>query len=196
MTAGDRKRHEYRVRLEQEAAAAAQNEADGEQPPVDAVTRAKRLENQALWVDQQVRAAIERGEFDDLPGAGKPIPGLDAPHDPDWWLKSLIQRENITGVLPPALALRTENDRLEEVLDNEVTEDGVRRVLDDFNSRIIEARRQLQGGPPVVTPLRDVDRELAAWASRRAERRARRQSPSRADQPDAQTRRSWFRRRH
>lgn len=166
-----------------------------EQPQVDAVQRAKRLENQTLWVDLQIRAAIERGEFDDLPGAGKPIPGLDAPHDPDWWVKGLIEREHITGVLPAALALRTENDVLEDVLDNEVTEGGVRRVLEDFNARIVDARRQLQGGPPVITPLRDVDEELAAWASRRAQRRTQRREST--SQPNGEARTPWlWRRRH
>lgn len=172
MTTSDRKRHEYRMRLAKEAAAQ-ESEGDSAEPTeVDAAARARRMEDQALWVDLQVRAAMERGEFDDLPGAGKPIRGLDAPYDPDWWLKGLIERERITGVLPPALALRKENEVLAEVLDREATEEGVRRVLEGFNSRIIDARRQLQGGPPVVTPLRDVDQEVAAWTERRLARRA------------------------
>lgn len=201
MTEGDRKRHEYRLRLEQEAAEKPPEGDAEEQPPADAVQRAHRMENQALWVDQQIRAAMERGEFDNLPGAGKPIPGLDAPHDPDWWLKGLIERERITGVLPPALALRKEDAVLEDVLDHEVTEEAVRRILEDFNSRIIDARRQLQGGPPVVTPLRDVDQELAAWSERRRVRRAHQQelleqSRSRpAAQPPTSRLRRWLDRR-
>ncbi|MDX6276832.1 MAG: hypothetical protein QOJ72_960 [Nocardioidaceae bacterium] len=194
MSRSDRKRHEYRVRLEQEAAASQDDPA--EQPEVDAAARAQRMENQALWVDLQVRAAMERGEFDDLPGAGKPIPGLDAPHDPDWWLKSLIERERITGVLPPALALRKENEALEEILDREATEEAARRVLESFNARIIDARRQLQGGPPVVTPLRDIEQELAAWSERRRARRARQRElleQSRV-RPAARPRTSWLRR--
>ncbi|MEV0587999.1 DUF1992 domain-containing protein [Nonomuraea sp. NPDC050310] len=27
------------------------------------------------WIDRQIREATERGEFDNLPGTGKPIPG-------------------------------------------------------------------------------------------------------------------------
>jgi acetyl esterase/lipase len=201
MSSSDRKRHEYRLRLEKEVAAAPPDGDPVEGDPAQddqtgAAQRAQRRENQTLWVDQQIRAAMARGEFDDLPGAGKPIPGLDAPHDPDWWLKSLIERERITGVLPPALALRTENDVLEEVLDNEMTEEGVRRVLEDFNARIIDARRQLQGGPPVVTPLRDIDDELAAWSERRTARRARQQEllEESRSRPSVDTRTSWVRR--
>ena len=57
------------------------------------------------------------------------------------------------------------------MLDREATADGVRRVVEDFNAR----RRgppPAQGGPPVVTPTRDVDAEVEAWRERRAERRA------------------------
>jgi len=134
---------------------------------------AQRMEQQALWVDMQVRKAMERGEFDNLPGAGKPIKGLGSTHDPDWWVKSLVEREKITGVLPPALGLRKEDAELDAVIDREGSEDGVRRVVKDFNRRVVEARRQLTGGPPVVTPTRDEDAEVVAWRARRAERRER-----------------------
>ncbi|MET1039135.1 MAG: DUF1992 domain-containing protein, partial [Aeromicrobium sp.] len=110
------------------------------------------------------------GEFDNLAGAGKPIPGIDRPHDPEWWVKRLIERERITGVLPPALALRKEDAEMDSVLDRITTPAGVRAAIDDFNARIVEARRQLQGGPPVITPLRDPDDEVAAWQQRRTER--------------------------
>ena len=163
MSARDRKQHEYRLRLEAEAAADEDDQDDAE-------AREKRLANQAQWVELQVQQAMRRGEFDNLPDAGKPIPDLDAPHDPDWWLKRLIEREQITGVLPPALALRTEDARMDETLDRESSPDGVRRVVDDFNARIVEARRQLQGGPPVITALRDADDEIRAWNQRRSAR--------------------------
>jgi hypothetical protein len=127
-------------------------------------TEARRRE-QARWVELQVQRAIERGAFDNLPGAGKPLPPLD--DDPDWWLKKLIERERITGVLPEALQLRKDDAELEAVLDRESSERVVRELLETFNRRVVNARRQLQGGPPVITPTRDVDREVAAWRDRR-----------------------------
>jgi hypothetical protein len=45
------------------------------------------------FIDRQIREAMERGEFDDLPGAGKPIPGAGRPHEPNWWVKSFVERE-------------------------------------------------------------------------------------------------------
>ncbi len=164
-SARDRKRHEYLLRLEQEAAAQP-DEAD------ESGRRANQDDHRSAWVEIQVQQAMRNGEFDNLPGAGKPIPGIDAPHDPDWWLKRLIERERIT-VLPPALALRKEDAELDAVLDRESRPAEVRRILEDFNARIVDARRQLQGGPPVITPLRDVDEQLEAWKQRRAERFAR-----------------------
>lgn len=171
----ERGRHRFRYQRERELreqpAAAAEPGAD-----VDAEVARRRMDQQARWVDLQVRAAIERGDFDDLPGAGKPIEGLsrDGTHDPDWWVKKLIVREQVTGVLPPALALRKEDAELSEALDREPTADAVRRVVEEFNRRVVEARRQLTGGPPVVTPLRDVELEVAGWEERRRARWARR----------------------
>jgi hypothetical protein len=124
-----------------------------------------RMREQARWVDLQVQKAIERGAFDDLPGRGKPLPPLD--DDPDWWLKKLIERERITGVLPEALQLRKDDATLDAELDRQGSERVVRELLEAFNKRVIEARRQLQGGPPVITPTRDIEAEVAAWRERR-----------------------------
>jgi hypothetical protein len=151
----------------------------------------QRHDQRQLWVDAQIRNAMARGDFDNLPGTGKPIPGIDAPHDPDWWVKRLIERENITGVLPPALALRREDAELEELIDREATEADVRRVVEDFNHRVVEARRQLLGGPPVITPTRDVEQEVDAWRDRRLSRRSRSASP-----PVVRGRRRRWWRRH
>ena len=36
------------------------------------------------WIEAQIRVAMEQGAFDNLPGAGKPLPNLDQ-YDPLWW---------------------------------------------------------------------------------------------------------------
>jgi Domain of unknown function (DUF1992) len=46
-------------------------------------------------VERQIRQAMERGEFDDLPGAGKPIPGAGQPDEPLWWVKAWVERESL-----------------------------------------------------------------------------------------------------
>ena len=154
----------------------------------------ERIDQQTAWVDRQIRAAIARGEFDNLPGAGKPL-NLPDTHDPDWWIKSLVEREKLTGVMPPALSLLGEDAALDGQLDAMATEEEVRSALADFNARVIEARRQLQGGPPVVTPTRDVEDEVNAWRQRRAERRAAVRAAELRAKTDTPPRRWWQLRR-
>ena len=57
---------------------------------------------------------MERGDFDDLPGAGKPIEDLGEHHDPDWWLKKLVEREHIARAARPASQLRKEDAELDD----------------------------------------------------------------------------------
>jgi len=45
--------------------------------------------------ERQVREATERGEFDDLPGAGKPLADFESVYDPTWWAKRHIRRERV-----------------------------------------------------------------------------------------------------
>ncbi|HEX5919215.1 MAG TPA: DUF1992 domain-containing protein [Nocardioides sp.] len=155
---------------------------------------AARIAQQSTWVDLQVRRAMERGEFDDLPGQGKPIEDLGVEHDPDWWVKKLVERERI-AILPPAIALRKEDAALDDRLDHLTAEKEVQRELDDFNRRVVEIRRQLQGGPPVVTPTRDVDAEVAAWRERRTARIEAQRAAVAAARPEPPQRRWWRRTR-
>ena len=77
---------------------------------------AARMQHQAKWVDLQIQQAMARGDFDNLPGYGKPIADLGSTHDPDWWLKRLVERERIS-VLPPSLQVRKDDLELDGVLD-------------------------------------------------------------------------------
>jgi len=151
----------YRLRRDAQERGEEVEEPNAGQPTMD--QRAHVIEN-------AIQQAIRRGEFDDLPGAGKPLPGLTGTHDPDWWIRRKIEREQLTGLGPPALTLRTEHAEFEAKLDRLASERAVREHVADFNRRVVEARRQLQGGPPVVTPTRDAEEEVARWAERRAAR--------------------------
>lgn len=128
------------------------------------------IRNESVRADIVVEQAIARGDFDNLALAGKPLPDSGNNLDPDWWIKGLIQREQLSGLGPPALMLRKEDAELNDVLDRRVSEKQVRELLQDFNQRVIEARRQLLGGPPVVTKTRDVEAEVTRWKQRRAAR--------------------------
>ncbi|MGO2520231.1 MAG: DUF1992 domain-containing protein, partial [Microbacterium sp.] len=149
-------------------------------------------ENKHEFVETAIQIAIRQGEFDNLPGAGKPLEGLGTHHDPDWWIRRKIESEQLSGLGPPAIMLRVEDRELDATLDALVREADVRELLEDFNRRVIAARRQLQGGPPVVTKTRDVDAEIAAWHERRAARAA--VAPP-TPGPESSVKRGFFRRR-
>jgi hypothetical protein len=160
---------------------------------------AQRMQRQHEWVDLQIKEAMARGDFDNLPGAGKPIKSLGTQHDPDWWVKQLIEREKITGVLPPALQLRKDDAELDATLDRHTAESEVRRELEDFNARVMKARYTPVDGPPLVTMPRDVEAEVDAWRERRLARRreaAARNAATAAPEAEPRTRRRrWLRRR-
>ncbi|GAA2237464.1 DUF1992 domain-containing protein [Herbiconiux moechotypicola] len=165
----------YRVtRLDHESSSSTEATGDAAAPdarePIGSQAGSPTADQRAHFVEIQIRQAMRRGDFDDLPGAGKPLTGLGPSHDPDWWIRRKIEREQLTGLGPPALTLRTEHAELDDRLDRLHTEREVRDTLHDFNRRVIEARRQLLGGPPVITPTRDVETEVAAWRDRRSER--------------------------
>lgn len=154
---------------------------------------ARRMQDQAKWVEEQIRQAVQRGDFEDLPGLGKPIQGLGAQHDPDWWLKQLVQREQIS-VLPPALQIRKDDAELDALLDRVAVESEVRREVEDFNERVRAARIQPLGGPPMITQEREVDAEVAAWLGRR-EARVQAQQAAAATESPRKRRRFRFGRR-
>ncbi|MGN6444009.1 DnaJ family domain-containing protein [Amnibacterium sp.] len=129
-------------------------------------------DERAMAVEIAIQQAMRRGDFDDLPGRGKPLTGLGGRQDPDWWIRRKIEREQLTGLGPPALTLRAEDAALEERLDALHTEAQVRAVLEDFNRRVRQARLQLLGGPPVITRPKDVDAQVAAWRVRAEAARA------------------------
>jgi hypothetical protein len=167
---------------------------------IDAESAAAResMSRRAHFVEISIQQAMRRGEFDDLPGAGKPLRMRDT-HDPDWWIRGKIERERLSGLGPPALTLRTEDAHMDERLDALASEAAVREHLDDFNRRVVEARRQLQGGPPVITPTRDVDAEVRRWAARRTARlraASERREREAAEEAGMRRARRRFRRRH
>jgi len=117
------------------------------------------------WVERQIREATERGEFDNLPGAGKPLAFLDQPQDDDWWVKGLLEREHVdaAALLPPRLALRKEREKLPARVLRERNEQGVRDLVEDFNARVRECWLRPADGPVVVVRTLDVGEMVAHW---------------------------------
>jgi hypothetical protein len=114
-------------------------------------------------IDRQIREAQERGEFDNLPGAGKPLPGHGQEYDENWWVKDLVRREKITGALPASLMLRKEVEDLMDVIATKKSEAAVRAVVSDLNERIVRAQRGHVDGPPVYLAKIDADEVVRRW---------------------------------
>ena len=46
-------------------------------------------------VERRIREAMDRGEFDDLPGTGEPLPDAGSPYDELWWVKKWLKRNEL-----------------------------------------------------------------------------------------------------
>jgi hypothetical protein len=119
------------------------------------------------WVERQIREAMERGEFDNLPGAGKPIPGLTGQDEENWWVKRFLEREQLPMPLPTSLALRREVADLPQALADVTDEETVYQIIADLNERIRDSHRRPVDGPPVVIGLVDVEAVVAEWRRNR-----------------------------
>jgi hypothetical protein len=83
------------------------------------------------WVErvaeEKIREAMERGEFDDLPLAGKPLPLESSGFVPDD-LRLAYKLLKDAGFLPPEMELRKEIVSLKELLST-VADEGERSKL-------------------------------------------------------------------
>ena len=120
------------------------------------------------WVERHVREAIERGEFDNLPGAGRPLPGINGREDDNWWVKSLLEREQLPMPLPASLALRREVADLPQTLADVPDERTVRDIIEDLNRRIRDSHRRRVDGPSIVVKPVDVEQTVTDWRRSRS----------------------------
>ncbi|MEO3886547.1 DUF1992 domain-containing protein [Nonomuraea sp. B5E05] len=115
------------------------------------------------WIDRQIREAEARGEFDDLPGKGKPLPGLDRDPGDMWWIKQKVESEGLSMPLPPTLALRKDAEQALAEARGARTEAEARSIIEDVNGRIREAIRTGLSGPPLNLMPYDVDEIVSEW---------------------------------
>jgi hypothetical protein len=115
------------------------------------------------WVERQIRMAQERGEMDNLPGAGKPLPKRSG--GALEWVAQKLREENhdTSALLPPSLALPKEVDDLPRRLAKVRTESEVRDIVADLNKRIVDVHRQPQVGPPLRLGPLEVEDVVRQW---------------------------------
>jgi hypothetical protein len=119
------------------------------------------------WVEKQIREAQDRGEFDNLPGAGKPIPDLHT-DDETWWLKRKLRAEGVSpeAALPTPLRLLKEIDRLPELVRTLNSEAAVRTLAEDLNRRILDWLLVPTGPQVLITPV-DIEAVITHWRTTR-----------------------------
>jgi hypothetical protein len=54
-----------------------------------------------IVAEDKLRAAIDQGEFDNLPCFGQPHPIFDEEYDPNWWIRRKLAREGLGGAACP-----------------------------------------------------------------------------------------------
>ncbi|MFG2010434.1 DUF1992 domain-containing protein [Micromonospora sp. NPDC048868] len=140
-------------------------------------------------VEARIRAAQEQGEFDDLPGMGKPIPGRGQPYDESWWIKSFLEREKLPTdlLLPTPLQLRRRIEQVPDEVRDLPTEESVRAFVADLNAQILSWLRTPTGPRVAVRPV-NADEVVRRW---RAERKARTAAIPAPPPAAAPRRRGW-----
>lgn len=118
------------------------------------------------WIDRQIREAQERGEFDNLPSAGKPLAGAGAPVEEDWWIKKKVREEEGSAGLPPSLVLRREAETAKAHALAAPTDDEARAIIEAINAKILDALRKPVSGPPLNLMPFDVGKLMRERAER------------------------------
>ena len=98
-------------------------------------------------VERQIREAMERGEFDHLPGAGKPIADLDAGYDPAWWVRRWLERSRLEDAVHE---VRRTIDRELPFLRVERDRERVTRRMAEINEMIAAVNEALPEGERIA----------------------------------------------
>jgi hypothetical protein len=118
------------------------------------------------FAERKIREAQAEGQFDALPGFGKPIPDLDGPDDENWWIKNKLKREGLV-ILPPILEARRDIERTLEAVRSLQSEHQVRTCLNALNERIWAAHFSPAVGPPDGVRQVDIEAIVANWRASR-----------------------------
>ena len=121
------------------------------------------------WVEQQIRQGLARGEFDNLPGAGKPLPHRSPDESVYEWVVEKARKENLDvfGMLPAGLALRKEREDLPRRAAALPSEAAVRALVEDFNARVQQHWRRPMDRGDLVPGMADADALVAFWHATR-----------------------------
>ncbi len=114
------------------------------------------------FADRRIREAEADGQFDNLPGFGQPIPGIDQPLDKNWCVKRKLRDEGLS-VVPPVLEARREIERTRQEIRQITNEADVRRRLEVLNELTHKAIHSPVADPTNGAMPIDIESELQSW---------------------------------
>lgn len=135
------------------------------------------------WIDEAIAEARERGEFDDLPGAGEPLQIKENPFAGDWAMAFHVL-EN-AGVAPPWMEMSRE---IREGLA------GLAAMRERAATRQAELLAKQQEPAPAPNPPLAAPRPRFWWWPFRRRSHPRLESPPRLEPADLEAERQWARR--
>ncbi|CCO08451.1 DnaJ family domain-containing protein [Desulforamulus hydrothermalis] len=90
----------------------------------------------ALLAENKIREAMEKGEFNNLPGSGQPLKLDDLSHVPDD-LRAGYRLLKNAGVLPEELEIKKEIITLQKLIDYCYDQDEKRQLTKKLNEKIL-----------------------------------------------------------
>jgi hypothetical protein len=95
------------------------------------------MDAMALVAERKIREAMARGEFDNLSGAGKPLPEEDLSGVPEELRMAYKVLKN-AGCLPPEVELRREIVNLRDLIRSTEDDEGRRKRLKELQFRLMK----------------------------------------------------------
>lgn len=129
----------------------------------DQITRQDSKEKRMMaFTEHTIRQSMRSGEFENLEGAGKPLPGLDQPYDELWWVKKLIEREKLS-VLPASLQIRRDIEQKLNEIWKLSSEKRVREEIEALNANIKKLNSTVTSGPTTNLAPLDIEQIVERW---------------------------------
>lgn len=118
-------------------------------------------------VERRIQEAMERGEFDNLPGAGKPLRIEEPPvlNSDLWWALKILKQANF---VPDEVRWRKQIDELRARMHGVRDEEELRQVVREMNELIEKLSGMGTNRIPMTWMKLDEEKAAAEWRRRRA----------------------------
>jgi hypothetical protein len=97
-------------------------------------------------IERRLLEAMADGSWDDLPGAGRPLPDIDRDYEPGWWARRWVEMQRRSDAADTLRRLiREELPRLQVSRDRATAQ----RRVDELNQLVADVNRGLPEGEQV-----------------------------------------------